>query len=441
MSRFARLTAQVARTASANNVRLASTSTSTSVRSVSETRTEHLIGLEMKYGAHNYAPIPVVLSQGRGALAWDVEGNRYIDCLGAYAAVNQGHCHPKIIATLMKQCQQMTLTSRAFHNDALGDFVKFTTEYFGFDRVLPMNTGVEAWETACKLARRWAYEIKGVPENQARLIFANNNFHGRSIAACSASTDPDCYGNYGPLVPNFDKIPFDNLEALEKAVSNPNVAAFVVEPIQGEAGVVVPKTQNYIARAAEICRKHNVLFVADEVQTGVGRTGKLVACDHDNVKPDILVIGKALSGGTLPVSAVFSNDEIMLTIRPGQHGSTFGGNPLGARVAITALQVLKDEKMVENSARMGELMRTKLHEIDSPLIKEIRGRGLMNAMSINPTPSGQTAWDVCVRLKDNGVLAKPSHGHIIRLTPPLVINEEQVLECTDIIERTLKSFH
>jgi ornithine--oxo-acid transaminase len=435
MSFLTRLSLPIARSTPSVLLRCASTSAAPAL-----SKTEQLIKLEHKYGAHNYEPIPVVLSKGKGVHVWDVEGNRYLDFLGAYAAVSQGHCHPKIIGALIRQCQQMTLTSRAFHNDALGEFDKFVTEYFGFERVLPMNTGVEAWETACKLARRWAYEVKGVPEHQARLVFADNNFHGRSIAACSASTDPDCYGNYGPLLPNFDKIPFNNLAALEKAVSNPNTAAFVCEPIQGEAGVIVPDA-GYIAKATEICHKHNVLFVADEVQTGVGRTGKLIACDYDNVKPDILVLAKALSGGTIPVSCVLASDEIMLTIRPGQHGSTFGGSPLAARVAITALQVLRDEHMVENSFNMGEILRAKLKTIKSPLIKEVRGRGLMNAIVINPTPTGQTAWDVCMRLKDNGLLAKPSHGHIVRLSPPLVLTEDQVLESADIIERTITSFH
>lgn len=403
------------------------------------TETERLIMQEYKYGAHNYMPIPVVLSKGKGVFVWDVEGNQYYDFMGAYAAVNQGHCHPKIIATLIQQAQVITLTSRAFHNDALGEFVKFATEFFGYDRMLPMNTGVEAWETACKLSRRWAYDVKGIPENQARLIFARDNFHGRSIAACSASIDPDCYTGYGPLVPQFDKIPFNDLVALEKAVSNPNTAAFIVEPIQGEAGVILPH-KNYIRDAAAICKKHNVLFVADEVQTGCGRTGKMLAVDHDGVKPDILIMGKALSGGTLPVSCVLARDEIMLTIRPGQHGSTFGGNPLGARVAMTALNVLREEGMVENSEKMGFLLREKLKAINSPHIKEVRGRGLMNAVVIQPTPTGKTAYDVSLALKDNGLLCKPSHTHILRLNPPLVINEEQVEECVQIFEKTLEDF-
>jgi len=408
--------------------------------SAPQTETQRLIEQDYKYGAHNYEPMPVVLKRGKGVFVWDVEGQQYYDFMGAYAAVNQGHCHPKIIATLVEQAQHITLTSRAFHNEALGEFVKFATSFFGYERVLPMNTGVEAWETACKLARRWAYEVKGVPENQARLIFAKDNFHGRSIAACSASTDPDCYTGFGPLVPLIDKIPFNNLEALEHAVSQPNVAAFICEPIQGEAGVVLP-SENYIAQVAAICRKHNVLFVADEVQTGCGRTGKLLACDYDNIKPDILILGKALSGGAVPVSCVLSSDEIMLTIRPGQHGSTFGGNPLASRVAMTALSVLHEEGMIENSFKMGDVLRKRLQAIKSPLVKEVRGRGLMNAVVIKPTPSGQTAWDVCLALKENGILAKPSHGHIIRLNPPLVITEEQVQECGEIFEKTIQSFH
>ena len=396
--------------------------------------------LEYKYGAHNYHPIPVVLAKGQGALVWDVEGKQYIDMLAAYAAVNQGHSHPRILAALVSQAQVMTLTSRAFYNDALGEYAKFLTEFFGYERMLPMNTGVEAWETACKLARRWAYDVKGVPANQARLVFANDNFHGRSIAACSASSDPDCYTGFGPFVPNFDKIPYNDLEALEKAVSHPNCAAYICEPIQGEAGVVVPD-EGYIRKVAEICRKHNVLYVADEVQTGCGRTGKLIACGHDNIQPDILILGKALSGGTLPVSAVLARDEIMLTIRPGQHGSTFGGNPLGARVAMTALSVLRDERLVENSAKMGELFRSKLREIKSPFISQVRGRGLMNAIVVKPKPTGEAmATDICMRMIENGVLAKPTHGHIIRLSPPLVINEDQILECVDIIDRSFKSF-
>lgn len=400
---------------------------------------EELMQLESKYNANNYKPVPVVISKGRGCYVWDVENNRYLDFLSAYSAVNQGHAHPRIISALVRQAQQLTLTSRAFYNDALGDFTKFITGYFGYERVLPMNTGVEAWETACKLARRWGYDVKGIPNNQARLVFAKNNFHGRSIAALSASSDPDCYGGFGPYVPGFDKIPFDDLAALEKAVSNPNVAAYIVEPIQGEAGAVVPSA-GYIARAAEICRRHNVLFVADEVQTGLGRTGRLLACDYDGVKPDILILGKALSGGTIPVSCVLSSDEVMLTIKPGQHGSTFGGNPLAARVTTTALEVLRDEGMIENSFHMGHLFRTKLAEMNSPLVRTIRGRGLMNAIVLRPGSRGESAWEVCLRLKENGLLCKPTHGQTIRLSPPLIISEEQVLEGVDIIQRTLQSF-
>lgn len=402
------------------------------------TSKEH-IALEHKYSAHNCEPLPVVLSRGKGALVWDVEGKQYIDCLASYACVNQGHSHPKIIDALETQAQKMTLSSRAFYNDALGEYAKFLTEYFGYERMLPMNTGVEAWETACKLARRWAYDVKGVPQNKARLVFAAGCFHGRTIAAVSASSDPNSFGGFGPYVANFDKIPFNDLEAVEKAVSDPNVAAYVCEPIQGEGGVIVP-TEGYIAKVAEICNKHNVLFVADEVQTGCGRTGKLLACDYDNVKPDILILAKAVSGGVLPVSAVLARDDIMLTIRPGQHGSTYGGNALAARVSMAALTVLREEGMIENSFAMGELFRTKLRALNSPLIKEVRGRGLMNAIVMKPTDAGETASDVVYRLKDNGLLSKSAHGVVIRLSPPLVINKAQVEQAVDIIGQTLKSF-
>lgn len=400
---------------------------------------EQHIALEQKYSAGNSVSLPVVIAKGQGVLVWDVEGRQYFDCLASYACVNQGHSHPKIIDALTQQAERMTLTSRAFYNDALGEYAKFLTEYFGYDRMLPMNTGVEAWETACKLARRWGYDVKGIPKQEARLVFANGCFHGRTIAAVSASSDPSSFGGFGPYVANFDKIPFNDLAALEKAVSNPNVAAYVCEPVQGEGGVIIPDP-GYIAKAQAICHKHNVLFVADEVQTGCGRTGKLLACDHDNVKPDILIVAKALSGGVLPVSAVLARDDIMLTIRPGQHGSTFGGNPLAARVSMAALTALKEEGMVENSFKMGELLRSSLKALNSPMIKEIRGIGLMNAVVINPTPEGETAEDVCYRLRDNGLLAKSCHGVIVRLSPPLVINEEQVEECVDIIGKTLKSF-
>lgn len=402
-----------------------------------QTETERLIKQEYKYGAHNYMPVPVVLSKGRGVYVWDVEGQQYLDFMGAYAAVNQGHCHPKIVSTLLKQAQELALTSRAFHNDALGEFVKFASDYFGYDRMLPMNTGVEAWETACKLSRRWAYDVKGVPANEARLVFARNNFHGRSIAACSASSDPDCYTGFGPLTPNFDKVPFNDLAALEKAISHPCTAAFIVEPIQGEAGVVVP-SPGYIKAVAQLCKKYNVLFVADEVQTGCGRTGKMLAVDHDGVKPDILILGKAIAGGMLPVSCVLSSDEIMLTIRPGQHGSTFGGNPLGSRVAMTALTVLREEKMIENAEAMGEILRTKLRNLNSPHVKEVRGLGLMNAVVIKPTPSGKTAYDVCLGLKEHGLLCKPSHTHILRLNPPLIITPKQVDDATQIFATVLE---
>lgn len=391
--------------------------------------------LEDRYGAHNYHPIPVVISRGKGVHVWDLEGKQYYDFLSAYSAVNQGHCHPKIIATLVEQAEKLTLTSRAFYNDALGLYEKFITEYFGFDRVLPMNTGVEGGETAVKLCRKWAYLQKGVPHDKARILFARNNFWGRTLAAISTSNDPDARNDYGPYMPGFDVIPYNDVAALERELEkDPNVAGFMVEPIQGEAGVIVPD-DGYLKRVHEVCRKHNVLLIADEVQTGLGRTGKLLCCDHDGIKPDILILGKALSGGVLPVSAVLARDEIMLCIKPGEHGSTYGGNPLGVRVAQTALEVLRDEKMSENAARLGPIFRDRIASFGHPWIKEIRGRGLMNAVEVDPT-GGVSAWDLCVALKDNGLLAKPTHDHIIRFAPPLVMTEPQLNECLDIIEKT-----
>jgi ornithine--oxo-acid transaminase len=394
--------------------------------------------LEEKYGAHNYHPLPVVLSRGEGVFVWDPEGNRYFDFLSAYSAVNQGHCHPKILAALNEQAHKLTLTSRAFFNDALGEYSKYITEFFGYQRVLPMNTGVEGGETAIKLARRWGYANKGIPENQAKIIFVKGNFWGRTLAAISSSSDPSSYKGFGPYMPGFEQISYNDLNALEKAVSDRNVAAFMLEPIQGEAGVVIPD-EGYLRKAKEICQKHQVLFIADEVQTGLARTGKMLACDHEGVRPDILILGKALSGGVLPVSAVLCDDEIMLNIKPGEHGSTYGGNPLACRVAMAALRVLKEEKLAENSARMGELFREEMKKLGMPWVKSVRGRGLMNAIVIDPQ-GPVDAWDICLALKDNGLLAKPTHKNIIRLAPPLVISESQMKEACGILIRTFESF-
>jgi ornithine--oxo-acid transaminase len=403
---------------------------------------QEAIELENQYGAHNYKPIPVVLSKGKGVHVWDIEGKQYYDFLAAYSAVNQGHCHPKIISTLVEQAQKLTLTSRAFYNDALGRFAKYITQYFGYDRVLPMNTGVEACETAVKLCRKWAYTVKGVQENQARIIFAKGNFWGRSLAAISTSTDPASFKDYGPYMPGFEVIPYNDQEQLEKIVSEHNVAGLMLEPIQGEAGVVVPD-EGYIKKAAEICRANNVLFIADEVQTGLGRTGKMLACDHEGVKPDILILGKALSGGTLPVSAVLSSDEIMLTIKPGQHGSTFGGNPLACEVAMVALEVLKEEKLPENAEKMGNMFRERMNQTSSKtdLVVQVRGKGLLNAVEVYDQKNGNTAWEICLALKEKGLLARPTHGNIIRFTPPLIITEEQMDECCSIIEETILDFN
>jgi ornithine--oxo-acid transaminase len=395
------------------------------------------IQLEDKYGAHNYHPIPVVLTKGEGVYVWDVDGNRYYDFLSAYSAVNQGHCHPKIIAAMTEQASKLTLTSRAFHNDILGKYEKFMTELFGYDKLLPMNTGVEGGETAIKLARRWGYEIKGIEKNKAKVIFAEGNFWGRTLAAVSSSNDPSSYNGYGPFMPGFELIPYNDLAVLEKAISDPNVAAFMMEPIQGEAGVVVPH-EGYLKGVSELCKKYNVLFIADEVQTGIARTGKMLACDHEGVKPDILVLGKALSGGTMPVSAVLASNEIMLTIKPGEHGSTYGGNPLACAVAIAAMQVVIDEKLSENAERLGEVLRAGLREIKSDRVTAVRGKGLLNAIVIQEK-DGIDAWDVCLKLKEKGLLAKPTHGDIIRFAPPLVINEEQLKECIQIIKETIES--
>ncbi len=394
--------------------------------------------LEEMYGAHNYHPLPVVLSRGEGVYVWDVEGKQYFDFLSAYSAVNQGHCHPRIVDALIDQAKTLTLTSRAFYSDTLGVYEKYMTAYFGYDKILPMNTGAEGDETALKLCRKWAYEKKGIPQNEAKIIVCENNFHGRTITVISLSTDPDARNGFGPYTPGFITIPYNDLEALEDTLADPNVAGFLVEPIQGEAGVYVPD-EGYLTRAYELCKEKNVLFIADEVQTGIARTGKLLACDHENVRPDILILGKALSGGVYPVSAVLADDEIMLTIKPGQHGSTFGGNPLACKVAIAALDVVKDENLAENAARLGEIFRAELGKIDSPMIEKIRGKGLLNAIVIKPG-SGKSAWDVCLKMAENGLLAKPTHDHIIRYAPPLVINEEQILEAVSIIKRSILSF-
>jgi len=398
---------------------------------------QQAIELEHKYGAHNYHPLPIVISRGEGVFVWDVEGKRYYDFLAAYSAVNQGHCHPRIIQALIDQASKLTLTSRAFHNDVLGEYEEFMTKLFGFDKLLPMNTGVEACETSVKLARRWGYDVKGVEKYKAKIIFAEGNFWGRSIAAVSASTDPNSFTGFGPFTPGFETIPYNDIPALEKALEDPNVVAFMVEPIQGEAGVVIPD-EGYLTKVSALCKSKKVLLIADEVQTGLARTGKMLACDHENVKPDILVLGKALSGGVLPVSAVLANDEIMLTIKPGEHGSTYGGNPLACKVAMTAVQVLLDENLADNAHHLGEMLRTELRNIKSDRIKLVRGKGLFNAIIIEEK-DGIDAMDVCLQLKDNGLLAKPTHGDIIRLAPPLVINEDQLLECASIIRRTIEN--
>jgi ornithine--oxo-acid transaminase len=409
------------------------------MQSISDTsdKSKYYLDLEERYGAHNYHPLPVVLNRGSGAYVWDVEDKRYYDFLSGYSAVNQGHCHPAIVRALTQQAERLTLTSRAFHNDVLGEYAKFVTGYFGYDKVLAMNTGVEAVETAIKLCRRWGYAVKGIPENKAILIVCANNFHGRTSTVISFSSDPSSYRDFGPFMPGFTIIPYNDLQALERALQDKHVAGFLVEPIQGEAGVVVPEA-GYLAKAKQYCADAGALFIADEIQTGLGRTGAMLACDHENVRPDILLLGKALSGGMLPVSAVLADDEVMLTIRPGEHGSTYGGNPLACRVAITALKVLKEEKMVENARAMGELLRKKLKEIHSPHVSLIRGKGLLNAVVINH-PDPEAAWQLCLSLKDRGLLAKPTHGDKIRLAPPLVIHEEQINECALIIGQALHS--
>jgi len=397
--------------------------------------TQYYLELEEKYSAHNYHPLPVVLNRGEGVYVWDVDNKRYYDFLSGYSAVNQGHCHPKIISTFIEQAQRLTLTSRAFHSDALGEYAQFITDYFGYDKVLPMNTGVEAVETAIKLARRWGYTVKGIEENKAVIVVCADNFHGRTSTVISFSTDPSSYNRFGPFMPGFKIIPYNDLPALAAALQDKNVAGFLTEPIQGEAGVVVPD-EGWLAKAKQYCEDAQVLFIADEIQTGLCRTGKMLACDYENVRPDILILGKALSGGLLPVSAVLADDEIMLTIQPGEHGSTYGGSPIACKTAITALQVLKEEKMAENAAAMGSILREELAKLASPFIKTIRGKGLLNAVVIDHK-NKEAAWDLCIDLKENGLLAKPTHGDKIRFAPPLNITKEQILECVQIINTSL----
>ena len=409
---------------------------------VKDQNSSKAITLENKYGAHNYHPLPVVLHKGEGVYVWDVEGKRYYDFLSAYSAVNQGHCHPKIINSLKEQAETLTLTSRAFYNDKLGEYEKFITQYFGFDKVLPMNTGAEAVETAIKLCRKYAYEKKGIPEEKANIIVCENNFHGRTTTIISFSNDEDARKNFGPYTPGFIKIPYDDIEALENIIKNTsNIAGFLVEPIQGEAGVYVPH-DGYLSKAKEICEQNDILFIADEVQTGIARTGKLLAVNHENVDPDILILGKALSGGVYPVSAVLANDDIMEVIKPGQHGSTFGGNPLAAAVAIAALEVVSEENLAENAEKLGQIFRKELQDfaINNELIKSVRGKGLLNAILINDSEESTTAWDICIQLRDNGLLAKPTHGNIIRFAPPLVMNEDQLMDCINIIKKTITAF-
>ena len=399
---------------------------------------EDYITREGKYGAHNYHPLPVVLRKGEGVFVWDVEGKRYFDFLSGYSALSQGHCHPKIIQALMEQAGELTLVSRAFHADVLGEYMEFTCKFFGYDKLLPMNTGAEAVETALKLARRWGYRIKGIAPEKAKIIVCSENFHGRTITIISMSTDPSSYTDFGPYTPGFIKVQYNNVAELEEALKDPDVVGFLVEPIQGEAGVVVPDA-GYLHTASELCHQHQVLFIADEIQTGIGRTGKLLACDYEEVHPDILILGKALSGGVTPVSAVLANDEIMGTIAPGEHGSTYGGNPLAARVAIAALEVVRDEKLSENAYEMGILFRDEMNKINNPMVKSVRGKGLLNAVVTEPH-GGKVAWDTCLALKENGLIAKPTHDHIIRFTPPLIITRDQMMEAIGIIRDTFAQF-
>lgn len=397
-------------------------------------KTQDYINREEKYGAHNYHPLPVVLERGEGIYVWDVEGKRYFDFLSAYSAVNQGHCHPRLIKTLTGQAQKLTLTSRAFYNNVLGEWEEYITRLFGYDRVLPMNSGAEADETALKLCRKWAYKVKGIPNNEAKIVVCNGNFHGRTITIISMSSDPDSYNDYGPYTPGFVNIPYNDIPALENALKDPLVAGFLVEPIQAEAGVFVPEN-GYLAKAAELCRKYKVLFIADEIQTGLARTGRMLACDHESVRPDILVLGKALSGGLLPVSCVLADDAIMLTIKPGEHGSTYGGNPLAAAVSITALDIIKDENLAQNAENMGKIFRKEMETLPSELIETVRGKGLLNAIAIKPD-APVSAWEICMKMKENGLIAKPTHEHIIRFTPPLIIREEELREAISLIKET-----
>uniref|UniRef100_A0A2C9JJQ0 Ornithine aminotransferase n=1 Tax=Biomphalaria glabrata TaxID=6526 RepID=A0A2C9JJQ0_BIOGL len=399
-------------------------------------KSEQVFNREDKFGAHNYHPLPVAIQKAKGVFVWDIEGNKYYDFLSAYSAVNQGHCHPRIISALKKQADIVTLTSRAFYNTCLGEYEEYITKLFGYDKVLPMNTGVEGGETACKLSRKWGYKVKKIPENKARIIFVEGNFWGRTLAAVSSSTDPSSFKEYGPFMPGFSVVPYDNVESLEKELQDPNVCAFMFEPIQGEAGVVVPH-DGYLKKVRDLCTKYNVLMVADEVQTGLGRTGRRLACDHENVRPDIVILGKALSGGVLPVSAVLADNEVMLTILPGEHGSTFGGNPLACKVALEALKVLEEEQLAENAERLGNILRQELNKLPKNIVSIVRGKGLLNAIVINP---GFDAWEVCLKLRDNGLLAKPTHGDIIRFAPPLMLTEEQLRECVDIISRVILNF-
>lgn len=401
-------------------------------------RPEDYITREGKFGAHNYHPLPVVLEKGEGVFVWDVEGKRYFDFLSGYSALSQGHCHPRIIKALTDQAQKLTLVSRAFHADILGEYMEFACKFFGYDKLLPMNTGAEAVETALKLARRWGYRIKGVAPEKAKIVVCSENFHGRTITIISMSTDPSSYTDFGPYTPGFIKVEYNKVDALVEALKDPDVVGFLLEPIQGEAGVVVPD-DGYLRRCYDLCKQHNVLFIADEIQTGIGRTGKLLACDYEDIHPDILILGKALSGGVTPVSAVLANDEIMLTIAPGEHGSTYGGNPLAAAVGIAALEVVRDEKLSENAYDMGELFRSEMEKIDNPMIKQVRGKGLLNAVVTEPK-DGKVAWDICLALKENGLIAKPTHDHIIRFTPPLVITRDQMMEAIGIIKETFVQF-
>ena len=398
---------------------------------------KQLMEMEHRYGAHNYHPLPVVLERGEGVYVWDVEGKKYFDFLSAYSAVNQGHCHPKIVNALVEQAKKLTLTSRAFYNDALGVYEKYITEFFGYDKVLPMNTGAEAVETAIKLTRKWAYMTKGIKQYEAKIVVAEGNFHGRTTTIISFSNDPLAYENYGPFTPGFIQIPYNDTKALEKALEDPNVAAFLVEPIQGEAGVYVPD-EGYLKKCYDLCKSKNVLFIADEVQTGIARTGKMLAVDHENVRPDMIILGKALSGGVFPVSAVLADDPIMLNIKPGEHGSTFGGNPIAARVAIAALEVIKEENLMANAEKLGKIFREEMKKIDSPMVELVRGKGLLNAVIIKPT-NGKQAWDVCLKMAENGLIAKPTHDHIIRFAPPLVITEAQLREAIEIIKKSILS--